>query len=578
MKIHLLSILDTVPDQNEDIVTSLTPNVTSYIQDTVHIGTKLRNLLLKPSVLLPMGTKQVSVSHLKVLIKKIPKDIHGIVMSDICPVDRQNYASLEKLMKARVLESMQQNIVDSEATVMYLKLCKSITSSFSEYDLTPLERIYRIWHALFYLRIWRKWIMTQKDENGKKLYTLTNNFISTNAFSCVEINAHGLIHTMIKFRNENTPHYFLPTIFQSQTCENVFRQLRSMGTVNWTKINFTMYELIHMIGRWELQTDIIYNKLNGSGVSFPRHQNRPEKYKFYELPNDEQIRNALKSAQNDAFLDMARFGIEDIQITDIQHCLTSNRKLPIHHALIEEDDTDSETENDNELDLPMEEDDFSDIDSNDSSILDAKSRFVEVFDNNGVSKIVRKSSVIWQLTESKHSLSSDRLRRVQNNILEKSRKVPIVSMEDVSEMLSRSKYLTVGEWCFFYRPKTDISSKPKSKRFVFENLMLGSIMGFKYIDGSNEKDKQYTLNFAPVEDNHRGINALATWYTCSASSDSDLILHQASQNNHFFITTENYVCTSKYAVIQDQYTKKYKLDCDFADISSDLFKIFGTLN
>lgn len=36
-----------------------------YVQDTIHIGTKLRNRLLKQSVILPMGNYQVSVSHLK---------------------------------------------------------------------------------------------------------------------------------------------------------------------------------------------------------------------------------------------------------------------------------------------------------------------------------------------------------------------------------------------------------------------------------------------------------------------------------------------------------------------------------
>lgn len=47
------------------------------IQDTTHIGTKLRNFLLKASVLLPFGNKAISSSHLKLLIEKVPKDIHG---------------------------------------------------------------------------------------------------------------------------------------------------------------------------------------------------------------------------------------------------------------------------------------------------------------------------------------------------------------------------------------------------------------------------------------------------------------------------------------------------------------------
>lgn len=130
----------------------------SYIQDPKHIGTKLRNRYLKPSVVLPIGNKQISVSHLKVLINTVPKDEHGLTLKDICPDDRQNYDALEKVMNQRVSNALIKYVPDSEGTVIYIKICQQVTSSFIDNDLTPLERIYRSSHSVFFLRGWRKWI------------------------------------------------------------------------------------------------------------------------------------------------------------------------------------------------------------------------------------------------------------------------------------------------------------------------------------------------------------------------------------------------------------------------------------
>ena len=58
-------------------------------------------------------------------------------------------------------------------------------SSFLDKNLTPLERIYRIWYVLFSLRICRTWIIRSKS------YTLAANFVTLNVYLCVEINAHA---------------------------------------------------------------------------------------------------------------------------------------------------------------------------------------------------------------------------------------------------------------------------------------------------------------------------------------------------------------------------------------------------
>lgn len=153
-----------------------------FVQDTIHIGTKLRNRLLKRAILMPMGNRLVSVCHLKELLNNTPKNVHLLVRSDICPQDRQNFGSLEKVMDKRVLEALQNNVIDSEGTVMYLRLCYRITSSYLNDELDPVEKIYNIWSAVYFIRAWRKWLVLND-------YSSTDNFITSNANQCIEINA-----------------------------------------------------------------------------------------------------------------------------------------------------------------------------------------------------------------------------------------------------------------------------------------------------------------------------------------------------------------------------------------------------
>lgn len=60
------------------------------IQDTIHVGTKMRNRLLNPSLTIQLGNFVATTVHLKILLNTLGKDTHGLVQSDIYPQDRQN--------------------------------------------------------------------------------------------------------------------------------------------------------------------------------------------------------------------------------------------------------------------------------------------------------------------------------------------------------------------------------------------------------------------------------------------------------------------------------------------------------
>lgn len=144
--------------------------------------------------------------------------------SDICPYDRQNFASFERVSNERVLTAMEKFIPDSEAIIIYLKLTRMVTEAFTNAELSPLTRICSIWEALYFFRIWKLWIQTFDTEEVE--YHIEGNFISQNAFHCLELNAYRLLHLISKFRESKEDHLFQPTLFNSQRCEQTSRQFR----------------------------------------------------------------------------------------------------------------------------------------------------------------------------------------------------------------------------------------------------------------------------------------------------------------------------------------------------------------
>lgn len=333
------------------------------VQDTIHIGTKLRNRILNSSILLHIGNKTVSTINLKALLKTVAKEVHGLVKSDILPEDKQNYASLEKIMDDRVLNAMKTHVADSEGTIMYLTLCKLITSTFIGTNLKPIERIYKIWYAVYFLRCWRKWIKTNAN------YSLNENFISDNAYTCVEINAHNLIKIVIKLRSNEQEHLFLPQHFASQPCEHIFRTMRSMGTINYTKINFSLNELLHMVARVEIMNNTI---CTCKEIEFPRITKEMSSSIKHTFPTDHEILQAMKSALSSVLEKAAQFGIV-LTANDIENTEISERKSSSTETSMEIYELDNENGSDSEDEEVLE---------NTSEI--ASSSFLYFVDANGI--------------------------------------------------------------------------------------------------------------------------------------------------------------------------------------------------
>lgn len=576
-----------------------------YIQDTIHIATKLRNRLLKPSIMLPMGDYQVSIAHIKMLLSLVEKDVHGLVLSDICPEDRQNFQSFEKITELRVLKSLEKTIFGSEATIAYLKICVNIVSSFLNMDLKPSERIYRIWHSVYFLRAWRKWLQNMK-------YKVSDHFISANSYACIEINAHGLISAIQLFRNNMQPDMFLPYLMASQPCEHIFRQMRSMTTANYTKINFSLFELLHLISRVELMNEIIYTRMNIDGVNFPRA------YKVYDnstsistetsielnietnhemglasniaqpraqqlLPTNREIIQVLLNARSDALKYAADIGMQ-VQIAEIEKCDLSKGKEVTDE---EEDIWELRPE---ELDENIIENVARDVDVDLRTSM--RSKYIDLRLEDGSVKSVKKSTFIWMLTDSKGKMSSDRLKRVQDATKEneksaaKRKKIdetatnsarmnvvnengPNQRLDSNNKIFMKTNEIEIGDYCFFKQKKTELSEQN-----VLKNCVVGCIIAFKYVkqDGretnldeiahtsantsqviSNQarnkqkvRPKLYSLDFAPTDqvENRNiqtSIQALATWHSCEENGKLEPLKKNSNFLGNFFHDMNDYI-------------------------------------
>lgn len=365
-------------------------DVTNYTQDMTHVATKLRNRLLRSKEMV-MGRKNVSIKPLMSLLEHVQKSVHGITKSDICPQDRQNFGAYMKITNNRVIDALKKSIPDSDAIVHFLTMCHNITSSYLDHEIAPLERVFRIFRSIYFLRMWRN------DLIQSSRYNLQDNFITNNAYNCIELNGRCMLNLINQLRNQGSEHFFLLPLFDSQTCENMFRLLRSMGTVKFTKINFSLYDVFHMTNRLEIQNDIAYNKLNDN-VTFPVNHKRQKKTKLFDLPTESEIENTLAKAKEAAVVDAVSMGI----CPEIVDYFDFHTRINVNDI---EDDLDIDEENHDEI---LDEDNLIE-----EAAYTEETAYTTIVDENDKEVLVRKSTLVWMLTEPSVSLSKDRLRRVR---------------------------------------------------------------------------------------------------------------------------------------------------------------------
>lgn len=401
-----------------------------YVQDIIHIATKLRNRFLttgKSPNRFPFGPKlYIRVAHLNLLLKNYSKDQHSLTANVLNPLDRQNFQSVLRICDDMVIKLLEEKVPGSEGTAKFLQMSKNIIDSYSNVHLSPRERIRKVWEPVFVLRIWREYI------SSKNKLSLEKNFLTHNCYICIEIIAHSIVLIMLHLQKINKPELFFPFLYESQACESTFRQIRSMSTVYCTVTNCSVKEMIDRINRIELQSEIA----TSTDFIFPRIKRN---FQFQDVKNDEmlmkdQIIDEIESCKRDAIQYAIKIGILKKNGTKKISLPCKVAPLLLKVNLEESEDDPAQSEDDWE-----DEDVFQEI--NESSInckpkfynfvpfksiklknfagefnnleIPEHSEYIEVYRQGERRKIIKKSSLVWLLRQEAPKLSSDRLQRVK---------------------------------------------------------------------------------------------------------------------------------------------------------------------
>lgn len=159
-----------------------------------------------------------------------------------------NFDSIDKLSSKKVTNILLTN-EEAKATRRVLIITRYILDAFLDKSIRVEKRIYFMWYSTLFLRLWRYWIKTTG-------HSLSKNFLTLNAYICIELNSHALLLAVEKCRSRNSPEAFLPWLYSSQTCEKLFRQIRSMTSTFSTVVNFDMYEIITRLNKIQTINDI----------------------------------------------------------------------------------------------------------------------------------------------------------------------------------------------------------------------------------------------------------------------------------------------------------------------------------
>lgn len=259
------------------------------------------------------------------------------------------------------------------------------------------------------MRAWRNWTAERR--------TSQRQCITPNAYSCLELNAHGLVLAARRCRDRGHPEQFLTNRFGSQDVEDTFRTLRSMTSMWHTQTNVTIKELSERLRRVQMFHIIEYR--NKDTFRFPRRTGSGTEQCPYTSPNDAEIKAAIEGARISASNVLEKLGLpKDMQSFACSIIATGDPNW--QDRLVDEDndgDGDEDDDDDDETaggayERVYEAKDLIINFTGELRLRDSKSKkdTYLVRDHKGVHRVSR-SSVIWALTRGRYRGTSARVAR-----------------------------------------------------------------------------------------------------------------------------------------------------------------------
>lgn len=318
-----------------------------------------------------------------------------------------------------------------------------------------------------------------------------------------------------------------------------------------------------------------------------------DQYGPIKLPSDSEIIVILKNARKDALEKAKQFGMV-LQSESIAKCELRKQELFENISSEEDDATDVD-------DYIIASDGLNQTFASNTDI----NPFVYVENEDGSIKEIRKSTMVWLLTEYKEKLSAERLQRVQTAPygVAKRPKLDISSQPGSSSSLAstivaelniceRLDEIQIGQWCVF-RAVEICDSKSKTGRSLnsnkLKNYIIGAVAGFKclnekYTGISNDKNKKpskkHNKKFFGMDSAHTSkinygkVEVLASWY----SFDSDGVLHPISSKTCFYVPISFYLATitaPKYGRNENLGVNHLVLSVNVLDLQNELKKLLN---
>lgn len=273
------------------------------LNDSYHLLVKLIWRLMRKTM--NIGNSVASKTHVLEVLNVYGKMETGISQSIILDdKDSMDYERADKLTRESLIELL--SAPEHVATRFYLKLATHVRIALIDISVSPEERLKRLWCATFMSRLWRA--------SAAKTRTLLNDFMTPNAYMCLEVAAHNMIKFLVKCRDLGKPSLFIPYDTNSQPCENTFRILRSMGTTKYTVTTFSVAEVLHKARRISKVQDIVA-EVDPTFHEFKTHssQRKNDKRSYFvptTLPSNIVIKNIISSALLEALTEIQPLGIE----------------------------------------------------------------------------------------------------------------------------------------------------------------------------------------------------------------------------------------------------------------------------
>lgn len=195
-----------------------------------------------------MGNYICCKGFISIIYNKFSRGEHCLQLSDLNVKYKHNYTSAERLASKKVIE-LVKSTKEGLGTAVYLSLMRAIIEAFIDKNTTPLQRTHKIWFVTFFCRGWIQYLKKHKNSS------LQNNFISRNAYMCIELNAHCLLMMIVYFQKLSSS-AFLPFLLGSQQVRIFFRAVRNTSNTFSTVVNFSVLELLHKIKRLDVQLKV----------------------------------------------------------------------------------------------------------------------------------------------------------------------------------------------------------------------------------------------------------------------------------------------------------------------------------